>query len=181
MIVPVALLALSRMDSESPPSRAPTTAPGPRPFDPTRAVVGAPAPAITLPTTDGGTFRLADLRGRPVVVNFFASWCRPCEKEMPVLEALARDGRVAVVGVTFRDSPGDARAFVRRLGVTFPTLIDDDTESAVARAYGVRSPPMTYFIDADGRIASPPVYGGVRPADLRPGLARIAPGITPPS
>ena len=100
---------------------------------------------------------------------------------MPVLERLARTGRVDVLAVSFRDSPGDARAFARRLGVKFPVLIDDDGTSPVAQAYGVRSPPMTFFVDAEGRIAAPAVYGGAGPADLRPGLARIAPGLTPPS
>jgi len=180
VIVPAALLGLVLTADDSP-APAPVTAPAAPPFDPDRAVVGSPAPEIVLPTTDGRTVRLADLRGRPVVLNFFASWCRPCEEEMPALEALARDGRVGVVGVTYRDSPADARAFVKRLGVTFPTLIDDDTASAVARAYGVRSPPMTFFIDSRGRIGAPPVYGGIEPADLGPGLARIAPGVTPPS
>ena len=98
-----------------------------------------------------------------------------------MLEEIARSRRIAVVAVTFRDSPGDARAFARRLDIDFPVLFDDDTASAVARAYGVRSPPMTFFIGPDGRFAAPPVYGGAGPADLGPGLERIAPGVTPPT
>lgn len=179
--IPLLLLAfvLNRDDPRSTSGTGP--APTVQPFDPTRTTVGRPAPEFALPSVDGRPVRLADFRGRPVVLNFFASWCRPCEKEMPVLDAIARDGRVAVVAVSFRDSPGDARNFARRLDVDFPVLVDDDTASAVARAYGVRSPPMTFFIGADGRIGAPAVYGGAGPADLGPGLARIAPGVTPPS
>jgi cytochrome c biogenesis protein CcmG/thiol:disulfide interchange protein DsbE len=178
--VPALLLAVAVRRSEPPnPGAGPT--PTIAPLDPSRAVVGKPAPEFTLPTADGRTVRLADFRGRPVVLNFFASWCLPCEQEMPVLERIAADGRVSVVAVTFRDAPGDARDFTERLGLRFPVLLDDERRNAVAEAYGVRSPPMTFFIDRAGRIAAPAVYGGAGRADLREGLARIAPDLTPPT
>ncbi|MFM8237500.1 MAG: TlpA family protein disulfide reductase [Actinomycetota bacterium] len=178
--MPSALLGLALRSGESA-----TGGSGPGstvvPLDPSRAEVGTPAPDFTLPKVGGGTVSLTELRGRPVVLNFFASWCVPCEEEMPILERLDRTGAVEVVAVTFRDSPGDARRFVGRLGLGFPVLLDDDGSNPVARAYGVRSPPMTFFIGRDGTIAAPPVYGGAGPVDLGPGLARIAPGFTPPS
>jgi thiol-disulfide isomerase/thioredoxin len=113
-----------------------------------------------------------------VVLNFFASWCHPCEEEMPVLEDLQREygDRLAVVGVNYRDAPADSRAFVERLGVTYPALIQDDAENPVADRYGVRSPPMTFFIASDGTIAAPPVYGGASRADLQPSLTQLLGG-----
>jgi cytochrome c biogenesis protein CcmG/thiol:disulfide interchange protein DsbE len=145
------------------------------PYDDTRARVGEPAPDFALPRVGGGMLRLSDLRGKPVVVNFFASWCHPCEQEMPVLEGLHREygERLAVVGVNYRDAQADTRAFVERLGVTYPTLIEDDGSNPVAGRYGVRSPPMTYFVAADGTIAAPPVYGGATRADLEPSLTQL--------
>ena len=96
IVVPAAVLAVAlRNDGES--GTPGTSTPIGPPLDPTRAAVGAPAPDFTLPGIDGRIRSLGRLRGRPVVVNFFASWCRPCEDEMPVLERLARTGRVAVL------------------------------------------------------------------------------------
>jgi len=89
-----------------------------------------------------------------------------------VLEQLGHEygDRLAVLGVNFRDDARDSRGFVRRLGVTFPTLGEDSTDGSVAARYGVRGAPMTFFIDAQGKVAAPPLYGeGSRDA-LQPGL-----------
>jgi cytochrome c biogenesis protein CcmG/thiol:disulfide interchange protein DsbE len=121
-----------------------------------RAEVGSPAPDFVLPALDGdGEVRLSDFRGRPVIVNFWASWCNPCRDEFPLLKDALRDHRaddLAVLGVTYRDIPGDSRAFVKALNATWPQAVDDDR--AVADAFGVRSIPITFFVRADGTIAA---------------------------
>jgi len=110
-----------------------------------------------LPQLDGdGTRRLADFRGGLVVVNFFASWCEPCEDEAPILAGLQREleRREAgtVVGVAVDDASDDTRRFVRRHGLAFPILRDVDRE--LANAYRVTGLPETYVIDGDGRIVA---------------------------
>lgn len=110
------------------------------------------APDFSLATLDGAETRLSDYRGRAVIVTFFASWCYPCEEELPLLEEAAREegDDLQVLAVAYDDRRADAKEFIKRLGVTFPGLIDDD--DAVAKAYGVRAIPQTFFIDADGMI-----------------------------
>jgi cytochrome c biogenesis protein CcmG/thiol:disulfide interchange protein DsbE len=121
-----------------------------------------PAPAFTLPTLDGDTVSLAGLRGRPVVVSFWGSWCLQCRDELPLLaESARRHPEVAFLGVLFRDKPDDARQTARTAGVTFPTLLD--TEEAAARAYGVESAPVTFFIAPDGTIAGDLIGPVTRP------------------
>jgi cytochrome c biogenesis protein CcmG, thiol:disulfide interchange protein DsbE len=117
-----------------------------------KADVGATAPDFMLPEIGGGNVRLSELRGTPVVVTFYASWCYECTQELPRLQQMhtERGDDVAIVGVSYRDLFGDARDFVDDLGVTYPMLHDDD--NGVAGAYGVRAIPQTFFIDADGVI-----------------------------
>lgn len=95
---------------------------------------------------------LEALRGRPVVLNFFASWCGPCIREMPALQATAEryKGRVHVVGVTFNDRREAARDVLERTGVTYPAAFDP--ESDLALDYAVRVMPTTVFIGADGQL-----------------------------
>jgi cytochrome c biogenesis protein CcmG/thiol:disulfide interchange protein DsbE len=121
-----------------------------------RAEVGSPVPDFVLPALDGeGEVRLSDFRGRPVILNFWASWCNPCRDEFPLLKDALRDHRadaLAVIGVTYRDIPSDSRAFAKELKATWPQAVDDDR--AVAEAFGVRSIPITFFVRADGTIAA---------------------------
>ena len=111
-----------------------------------------------LPLLDGGGTRaLADYRasgGGWVVVNFFASWCKPCDAEAPLLNALQRRlaGRGTIVGVSWSDSSDDARAFVREHGVRFPVVRDVDGE--LGRAYGISGLPETFVIDPEGRVVA---------------------------
>ena len=139
------------------------------------ADVGEPAPDFELGTLDGDTVRLSDLRGRPVVVNFWASWCNPCRKEFPILaETLEEnvDADLAVIGVTYRDIESDSRDFVADMEATWPQAIDDN--SAVARAFGIRAIPVTFFVDADGMIAAR-LFGFSSPDALEEPLDRILP------
>lgn len=137
------------------------------------AEVGDDAPDFTLSTLDGGTVTLSELEGRPVVVNFWASWCHPCREEFPLiadaLETYADEG-LAVVGVTYRDIESDSRGFVEEMGAIWPQGVDEDNE--VARAFGVRAIPQTFFIDRDGTIAAR-VFGFSSERALEEPLAKI--------
>ncbi len=116
--------------------------------------VGHPAPDFTLPTLDGPEVRLADLRGKPIILNFWATWCPPCRKEMPALEIIWQQhnrGDVVVLGVDQGESVGTVSEYVRQnVGVTFPLPLD--RSQAVGDLYLVRSLPTTFFIDAQGII-----------------------------
>ena len=118
-------------------------------------LVGRPAPPFTLQLLDGGELRLEDLRGKNVVLNFWASWCYPaCWNEAPRLEGAWRRHRahdVTVVGAVYQDTAANARDFVRQHGKTFPTGLDQGTRAGIA--YGVYGVPETFFIDREGRIA----------------------------
>ena len=120
-----------------------------------RAEVGERAPTFVAPRLVGdGDVKLADFRGKAVLLNFFASWCEPCRDELPLLQKASDGGKVAVVGVVFRDSASAARNFVREVGVTFPTVDDD---GGIARAYRVGFKPglpMTFAIDANGTLVA---------------------------
>ena len=110
-----------------------------------------PAPDIAGITLDGAEFRLADLRGRPVIVNFWGPNCEPCRDEFPLFKAKLAEhaaDRLAIVGVLMWDPPEPARDFVAELGAGWPTVIDPGEK--ILSAYRVTARPQTYFIDADG-------------------------------
>lgn len=114
---------------------------------------GEKAPDFTVETLDGDAITLSDLRGRPVVLNFWASWCQPCRKEFPLLRtAKADDSELAIVGVSFRDIDRDARDFATEQDADWPLAKDPDGK--IAAAYGVRAVPQTFFINRDGVIAA---------------------------
>jgi cytochrome c biogenesis protein CcmG, thiol:disulfide interchange protein DsbE len=117
------------------------------------AMVGRPAPRVELPGLRGGRVRLAELRGRPVVLNFWASWCPPCLAEMPEFQRVHRrlGDRVAFLGVNQRDQAQAAEELSRSTGVTYPLAVDP--AGWAFDAFGGLGMPTTVLIRADGTVA----------------------------
>jgi peroxiredoxin len=138
-----------------------------------QVAVGSRVPDFTLPTLDGRCAHLADYRGRPVIVNFWASWCNPCRREFPLFRAALdrhRHDRLAVLGVTHNDIVDDSRQFAREEGATWPLLVDDGND--VGNAFGVNALPKTFFIRPDGTLVAR-IYGLTSRKDLEAEIARI--------
>lgn len=139
-VLPIILLALliGRLTLAAPPA----------------PLIGSAAPDFALADLDGNPVRLADLRGRPVIVNFWASYCASCVEEFPLLKSALAQHKVdglAVVGIVFQDRSEAARSFMARMQATWPAAMD--TTGEVAQAYGIFAPPESFFIDREGRIA----------------------------
>jgi cytochrome c biogenesis protein CcmG, thiol:disulfide interchange protein DsbE len=119
------------------------------------------APALELPLlVREGTFSLDSLRGKAVVVNFWASWCEPCKSEAPLLEQAwqrYRDEGLVVVGVDAQDFTKDAKGFAERYEITYPT-VHDGAGSTLGR-WGVVGFPETFFVGRDGRLVGEKVSG----------------------
>ncbi len=115
-------------------------------------LIGKPAPPFALRDLDGNRVRLEDFRGRPVLVNFWATWCQPCMAEHGSFQEASRTlgDRVELLGVIYQDQPSMIRRFLAQRGEWGTTLIDP--ESKVAIAYGVYGVPESYLIDGDGVI-----------------------------
>jgi len=131
--------------------------------------LGRAVPNFELPVFEryipqyGERFNLADHRGTPMVINFWASWCQPCYLEAPHLEAAYRQygNQVLIVGIQTqeRDARAAGRSFIERFGFTFPNVIDND--SRVSVDYGLFGVPETFFVRADGTLA----YKHIGPVD----------------
>jgi len=143
------------------------------PLMPAAAETNRAAPDFTLPTIDGKTLHLNDLRGKIVLVNFWGTWCVPCKEETPAIQAAYEQLKgtgVEFVGVNLRNQeelgePGDAavKSFVQDHGVTYPTVYDTDGE--VSRLYQISPIPVSYFLDTQGNIRY--VYvGTLKTADV---------------
>jgi peroxiredoxin len=126
--------------------------------------VGARAPAFSLPRLEGGrNVSLASLRGKTVVLNFFASWCDPCKSEAPKLESFWRRYRsdgVVVLGVDSGDTRSAVHDFLSAHGVTYPVVFDPGEQLADG-SYALPGLPVTYVLNRQGRIVGSPVIGPV--------------------
>ena len=115
--------------------------------------IGKPAPQFAMQLLDGGEFRLSDHEGRPLVINFWASWCPPCRQESPAFERQwrrYRDTGIQFVGVDIQDDVSDAEAYVREFGLTFPNGLDPDGKITID--YGVIGLPVTFFVGSSGIV-----------------------------
>ena len=119
------------------------------------ARVSHPANDFTLKTFGGEEITLSDLKGNPVVINFWASWCPPCREEASTLERTWREYRVkgvTFIGVNIQDKEEDALAYIAEYNVTYPN--GPDLKGRITIDYGVGGIPVTFFIDKDGMISS---------------------------
>jgi peroxiredoxin len=147
------------------------------------ASVGRAAPDFLLRGPDGVTLRLSDLQGRPVIVNFWATWCPTCRSEMPdvvkTYDAQRATG-LQIVGVNLRESDGRVADYAREHGASFPMVVDRSGE--VARTWRIGGPnqgvPSTYFIDSTG-VVRKVIFGLLTPKNISEGLDII--GATPPA
>ena len=138
----LALIFLLRLESGIDPEAIPS------------ALVGQPAPPFDLPALDGAGvpgLKRADLDGHVTVVNIFASWCGPCRVEHPELVVLAKDGRIRVVGIDYKDQPQNAKRFLDELGNPY-AAIGVDTRGRIAIDWGVYGVPETFVVDRAGII-----------------------------
>jgi cytochrome c biogenesis protein CcmG/thiol:disulfide interchange protein DsbE len=139
-------------------------------------LVGRPAPAFALRPLDGGpAITLESFKGRPVIVNFWASWCGPCaeEHELMVATARARRDEVQFLGIVYEDEEDAAREYLRRHGSSYPSLFDESGKTAIA--YGVFGVPETFFISPDGTIVEKHV-GALHPAAMSENLSKARGG-----
>ncbi len=151
LLVGALLLVTAACSLFAPPAVTPETG-GVTPIAP-RSSVTRPAPDFTLTTLDGDSLTLSDYQGQVVLVNFWASWCPPCNAEVDDLNAYYeahKDEGFTIIGVNVEDTPEDAKAFVEQHGVAFPIVID--TEAKVAGDYNVIGLPSSYFINQDGEL-----------------------------
>ncbi len=138
-------------------------------------LAGHAAPSFSLPASDGSMIELEGLRGKPIVLNFWASWCGPCEAEMPELQAAyARYGSkdLVVLGVNQGEDDAIVKDYMQRLGITFPVALD--RQLIAAGRYKIESLPTTFFIDRNGIIRDQ-VVGQMNTAVLQQHLRSIYP------
>lgn len=112
-----------------------------------------PAPDFTLKSFDGQTLKLSELRGKVVVINFWASWCPPCRDEAPFLEKMWRqykDRGVVFIGVDYVDTESAARAYIKEFNITY--FNGPDIGSEISQRYRIRGVPETYFVGKDGNL-----------------------------
>jgi thiol-disulfide isomerase/thioredoxin len=139
--------------------------------------VGEPAPALVVPQVGGGTIDLAALRGKPVWVNFMATWCPSCQEEFPQMSGFAAryaDEGLVVLAIDVEEEEGTVAAFAQQLGATFPLGLDGD--GRVADAWDAIALPVHFWVDAEGIIRDG-ALGGIGPDIMAAGLQSIMPGV----
>jgi cytochrome c biogenesis protein CcmG, thiol:disulfide interchange protein DsbE len=155
-LLAVAAIAAGTLGTKSAPPRTPPLA---KPF--TLSVLGRPGQHVSL----------AGFAGKPLIINFFASWCTPCKRETPLLARFYRErgGRTLIIGIDANDQAGAAEKFVQAAGVGYP-VASDPFPAPVTTAYGVFALPQTFFLSAQHRIVKH-VIGGVTMTELNQGVA----------
>jgi thiol-disulfide isomerase/thioredoxin len=139
--------------------------------------IGQPAPALDVPQVGGGTIELSNLKGKPVWIDFMATWCPSCRDEFPLMNGFAaRYGAtgLVVIAVDVREDETAVLAFAERLGATFPLGLDSDGKAA--STWDAVALPVHFWIDADG-IVRDGALGGIGPDIMVTGLKSILPGV----
>jgi cytochrome c biogenesis protein CcmG, thiol:disulfide interchange protein DsbE len=119
------------------------------------ALANGAAPTFELKTFDGQTLGLSNLRGKPVVLNFWASWCQPCRDEAPILESAWEQYRsqgIVLIGVDYVDTEPEAKKYLQEFKITYPN--GPDIGTLISQAYHITGVPETYFITRDGKLLS---------------------------
>jgi peroxiredoxin len=140
---------------------------------PANATIGALAPAWTLPLSTGGTLTSASLKGKPVYLNFFATWCPPCNDEASTVNALAqkyKSSGLVVVGVDEAESAAKAQFFVTEHHLSYPAVVDG---GVLRDAYLINGLPVHAFIGRDGKLQNL-VVGQMEPAEIEAAIRKIA-------
>jgi cytochrome c biogenesis protein CcmG/thiol:disulfide interchange protein DsbE len=139
--------------------------------------IGEPAPSLVVPQVGGGTIDLATLRGKPVWVNFMATWCPPCQDEFPLMNGFAArysSTGLVVLAIDIREEEGVVASFAQGLNASFPLGLDSD--GAAAERWGAVALPVHFWIDAAG-IVRDGAAGGIGPDAMVHGLRSILPGV----
>ena len=142
-------------------------------------IAGNPAIPFDLKSLEGRSLGLAAFRGRPLVINFFASWCDPCREEMPLINELASKGvkdGYSVLGIAVEDTRAAVAQYAREAKLNFPIALD--LNSTVKRSYRIFGPPATIFIDGHGIIRDV-VLGPISPERAREGLRKTGMATSP--
>jgi thiol-disulfide isomerase/thioredoxin len=140
----------------------------------TRDLARRATPDVSLPTLDGRTFNLVALRGKPVIVNYWATWCLPCRAELPAFEEVHkahRDDGLVIVGVDLAEPPDVVSKYVAEIGLTFPIALDEDGE--VSELYRVEALPTTFFVGRDGNIRDMAIGGPMTKAAIESKVADL--------
>jgi len=140
-------------EEASPPASGQNTQPSQGGFG--TSPTGSPAQDFTLRTLDGQTVKLSDFRGHPVVINFWATWCGPCQAEMPLLSKMygeEKDNGVIVLAVDVQETPSIVQRYADQKQLPFTVLLDQS--GAITGQYRVRAYPTTFFVDANGVVQS---------------------------
>jgi thiol-disulfide isomerase/thioredoxin len=140
--------------------------------------IGEPAPALVVPQVGGGTIDLAELKGKPVWVNFMATYCPPCQDEFPLMNGFAAryaDAGLVVLAIDVKEDEGTVAAFAESLSATFPLGLDTDGKASAD--WDAIVLPVHFWIDADG-IVRDGALGGIGPDIMARGLQTILPDVT---
>jgi thiol-disulfide isomerase/thioredoxin len=136
--------------------------------------VGDQAPPLVVDQLGGGRIDLANLRGKPIWVNFTASWCPTCRDELPLMERIGRQlgGDLAIVVVDVREDEDTVASLATELALTLPVGMDQDGQAQLA--WGAFALPVHYWLDVDGRVRAF-VYGGAGPEQFLEGVRSVLP------
>lgn len=120
--------------------------------DPPNVLLDKPAPQFVLKDDTGKTQDLSAYKGKPVLINFWASWCDPCRQESPLFARMSNElaGKVPFLGILYNDEAKNAKRFSAEYGLTYPTLLDPGSRTAMR--YGIGQVPVTYILDSSGKI-----------------------------